>query len=108
MGALGRIARVGARGGGSGFTHASNNLQEVVWLLFGELAGWIHLVYDKRDLCVAELLDEEVAEEVVVAREVLHVHDLGRPPCPFLRRRLVYGRRGSHEARGGGGGLEKI
>ena len=40
---------------------------------------------DERETTCAELLDEEVAEEVIVAREVAHVHDLGRPPLPLER-----------------------
>lgn len=35
----------------------------------------------ERDAACAELLDEEVAEEVIVLREVLHVHD--RRGAPF-------------------------
>ena len=89
------------------FTHASNNLKELVWVLLWEPASGIHLVDDERDLLVAELFDEEMAEKVVVAREILHVHDLCRPPCPFLRRRLWGHRGGSHEARRTGWGGEK-
>ena len=33
----------------------------------------------------AELLDEEMAEEVVVLWEVLNVHDLGWSPLPLER-----------------------
>ena len=46
----------------------------------------------------AELLDEEMAEEVVILGEVAHVHDLGGTPCEGVG---VRGGRGGH--RGGGG-----
>ena len=35
----------------------------------------------ERDTSCAKLLDEQVTEEVVVPREVSHVHDLCEPPC---------------------------
>ena len=35
---------------------------------------------EKGDVPCAKLLDEQVTEEVVVPREVRHVHDLGKPP----------------------------
>lgn len=36
---------------------------------------------EERDASCAKLLDEQVTEEVVVPREVSHVHDLCEPPC---------------------------
>ena len=58
---------------------------------------------DERETTCAELLDEEVAEEVIVAREVAHVHDLGGPPTA-----LEDGRAGARRGRHcGGGKLER-
>ncbi len=36
---------------------------------------------DKGKAAGSEFLDEQVTEEVIVAREVAHVHNLGWPPC---------------------------
>lgn len=85
-------ARHPARGGAKERTHASNDLHEVCGVGLGETARCVHLVDEERDVAGAELLDEEVAEEIVVLGEIAHVHDLCGTP--------FYG-----GGAGGGGGL---
>lgn len=62
-------------------THTSDDLHEVLGVSLGEPPGWIHLVNHEGKTTCAKFLDKEVAEEVVVARKVLHVHNLGWSPC---------------------------
>jgi hypothetical protein len=47
-------------------------------------------VYKEGDVIRTEFLDEKVREKVIVARQVVHVHDFGRTPF------------GSDDTRGGG------
>ena len=62
---------------------------------------------DKRKAASAEFLDEKVAEEIVIARKVAHVHDLGGPPCTLedgragARRRRHCGHCGPNARAGG-------
>jgi hypothetical protein len=50
---------------------------------------------EKGDVPRAEFLDEEVGEKVIIAREVVHVHNFGGSPfCPMRFRMSM---------RGGGG-----
>lgn len=73
-------------------TDAFHDRLQILDIHFGRTATGVHLVDLYGDHRRAELLDEEMGEEVVVAREVLHVHDLGEPPC----------------WRGGGGGRTRV
>lgn len=61
-------------------THASDDLHEVCGVCLGETTGCVHLVDVEGDVAGAELLDEEMAEEVVVLGEIAHVHDLCGTP----------------------------
>ena len=61
--------------------HASDNGHELFNFDFWHEAARVHFVYQKWDCCGAKFLDEEVGEEVVIAGEVVHVHDLRVLPC---------------------------
>jgi hypothetical protein len=51
------------------------------------------------DIVCAEFLDEEMGEKVIVAREVVHVHNFGGTPfCSWLF--LVASRRGGDDHQG--------
>lgn len=75
-------------------TYAPNDGHEVGWVRLWKPTRWVHLVYEEGDVVRAEFLDKKVGEKVIVAREVVHVHNFcGAPFCSdgFLM------------ARGGGG-----
>lgn len=62
--------------GVKGRTHASDDLHEVCGVGLGETTRCVHLVDEEGNVAGAELLDEEMAEEVIVLGEIAHVHDL--------------------------------
>ena len=56
--------------------------EDVHWVCLGKTPEGVHLVDDDGRFRteISEFLDEEMAEVVVVAREVAHVHGLGEFP----------------------------
>lgn len=97
-------------------TYIANDGQQLVRIGLGNGATAIHLVHDEGDGAGPEFLDEKVAEEIVIPREVAHVHNLGRAPygqCGRARARLglrhntqreVGGRRRRRREKGNDGG----
>lgn len=86
----------GARAGGQKFTHASHDLEKLLSVGLWESSRGVHLVDDEGHVAGAELLDEEVAEKVIVARKVAHVHDLGWTPLTLEDGRAGARHRGGH------------
>jgi hypothetical protein len=64
---------------------------------------------EEGDVTRAEFLDEEMGEEIVIARKVLNFHDFGRAPfCPGrLLVSVVEMGINSHLGGGGEGGRER-
>jgi hypothetical protein len=80
-------------------TYAPNDGHEVVWVRLWESTRRVHLVNKEGDIVCAEFLDEEMGEKVIVAREVVHVHNFGGTPfCSWLF--LVASRRGGDDHQG--------
>ena len=79
-------ALISAMGGSKGAvrgTYAPDDGHEVLWVCLWETTRGVHFMNEERDAARSEFLDEEMGEKVVIAREVVHVHDFGRTPfCP--------------------------
>ena len=86
--------------------YVANDAEELFRIGLGDGATCVHLVYDEGDGASTEFLDEEVAEEIVVAGEVAHVHNLGGTPCEVggRARARLWLRHGAQRVGGGGGG----
>lgn len=94
-----RDAEVSLMGG----THASDDLEKFLRVGLWEAPYGIHLVNVERHGTCTELLNEQVADEIIVVGEVAHVHDLGGAPDKGGRALgdMLVG--GSHRRRGRGG-----
>ena len=64
-------------GEGKGETYALDDSHEVLRAGLWEATRGIHFMDEEGDVTRAEFLDEEMGEEIVIARKVLNFHDFG-------------------------------
>lgn len=62
-------------------TYASYDLEKDICIRLGQPPGRIHFVNMQRNGTSPKLLDQQMAEKIIIFGEVAHVHDLCGTPC---------------------------
>jgi hypothetical protein len=71
---------MGGKRGREDRTYAPDDGHEVHRVCFRKATRRVHFMDEERDVARSKFLDQKVGKEVIITREVLDLHDLGRAP----------------------------